>query len=235
MMENTNMDFEKEYAENKTKPLGGILGALTGACIGAALWCVISVATDHIYAIIGFLIGLLVGFGYDLFRGKSGVARMVTILVCVILSVTAGTLGSYAWWLHDWYTDECSFIATATKQELAEVYLTPEELAEVNAYPETIKEKVLATLEVTMPSEAEYYRLYMEDDEFVKGVASDCFSSIFFGLLGSLTLILNAGKKQKPTGQEISPEAAPAADNADDMQQEASDADNNPPSENIAG
>lgn len=196
-MENNNFEYVQEAQEKQGSVVRGLIGAILGAIIGAVLWCVVAIGTEHIYAIIGFVVGLVVGFGYDLFKGRKGTIRMVTVLVCVILSVVLGTIAAYGWWMHDWYTDERDFIATATKQELAEAYLTEEELAELNTYPEVLKERALASLEVTMPSEEEYFQLYLQDSAFISDVGGECLSSVFFALLGSFALILNNGKKDK--------------------------------------
>ncbi len=193
------MENNYEYAqeENQGSIVRGLLGAILGAVIGAIIWAVVAVVTEHIFSLIGLAIGFIVGFGYDLLKGRKGTVRMVVVLVCVILSVVVGTIGTYAWWLHAWYQEETDFIATATKEELAEQYLSAEELAELNSYPAVLKERALQSLEITMPSEEEYYQLYLEDSEFTSDVAGECVSSIFFALLGSLALILNNGKKKE--------------------------------------
>lgn len=195
-MEN-NLEYTQATEEKQGSVVRGVIGAVIGAIIGAVLWCVVAIVTEKIWSLIGLAIGLIVGFGYDLLKGRKGTLRMVTVLVCVILSVVAGTVGAYAWWLHESYVEESEFIATATKQELAEVYLTAEELAELNSYPETLKQRALNSLEVTMPSEEEFYQLYLNDSEFMGDVGGECVSSIFFALLGSFALILNNGKKEK--------------------------------------
>lgn len=198
-MDHSGYTYEQSYVEQKDSLPRGVLGAVLGAIIGAVLWCVVAVVTEYIHSVIGFLIGLLVGFGYDLFKGRQGTARMVVIFVCVILAVVLGTLAAHVWWVHDLYLDEKDFVTTATKEELAEAYFTPEELAELNSYPEPLKKLALDSLEITVPSEEEYFRLYLEDPEFTKGVGSECLTSIFFGLLGSAALIVKNGGKKKNT------------------------------------
>ena len=203
-MENNMNDFMQETPKKQGSVISGLIGAIIGAILGAALWCAVAIGTEHIYAMIGFVVGLLVGWGYDLLKGRKGTVRMVVVLICVILSVVLGTVAAYGWWLHDWYVDERDFIATATKEELAEAYLTEEELAELNTYPAALKERALASLEVTMPSEAEYYQLYLADSAFISDVGGECISSVFFALLGSFALILNNGKKEKTVAAQTS-------------------------------
>ena len=210
--------------ENKQKRvLSGLIGALLGALIGAVIWCLVSVGTEHIYAMVGTIVGLIVGYGYDLLKGRKGTIRMVIVFLCVILSVTMGTIGTYGWWIHEWYVEENDFIANATKQELAEAYLTSEELAELNSYPAALKQRVLNDFEVTMPSEFEYYRLYLEDPAFLGDVGGECISSILFALLGSFALILSNGKRSSTmetseatfTAEAVAHDLAQQEENAD--------------------
>lgn len=228
-MENNMNEYVQETAQKQGSVVRGLIGAIVGAILGAALWCAVAIGTEHIYALIGFVVGLLVGWGYDLLKGRKGTIRMVVVLVCVILSVVLGTVAAYGWWLHDWYVDERDFIATATKQELAEAYLTEEELAELNSYPAALKERALSSLEVTMPSEEEYFQLYLSDSSFISDVGGECISSVFFALLGSFALILNNGKKEKSVAAQTSTvafnEAALEMTKADDstVQQEAAE------------
>ena len=203
-MENNTYASAQEQPQKNGSIVRGLIGAIIGALIGAALWCAVAIGTEHIYAIIGFVVGLLVGWGYDLLKGRKGTIRMVTVLVCVILSVVLGTVAAYGWWLHDWYVEERDFIATATKEELAEAYLSEEELAELNTYPAALKERALSSLEVTMPSEEEYFHLYLSDSSFIADVGGECISSVFFALLGSFALILNNGKKEKTVAAQTS-------------------------------
>lgn len=187
--ENTN--------ENQGSIVRGLIGAIIGAVIGAVLWAVIAIGTEKIYSIVGFLIGLIVGFGYDLFKGRKGAARMVIVAVCVILSVVSGIVAANIYLLHDGYREECDFIATATKQELVDRYCTEEELAMLESYPAVLRQRMIDSFEVEMPGEEEFIKLCVEDPEFTSGVAGDCVTSAFFALLGSYALILNNGKIKK--------------------------------------
>lgn len=195
-MEN-NYNYVQETTEKQGSVIRGLIGAILGAIIGAVIWSLVAVATERIFSLIGLAVGFIVGYGYDLLKGRKGTIRMIIVLICVILSVVGGTAASYAWWLHDAYVEECEFIETATKQELAEAYLTAEELATLNGYPDALKQRVLDTFEVTMPTESEYFQLVLEDSELLSEFGGDCVSSIFFALLGSFALILNNGKKDK--------------------------------------
>lgn len=100
---------------NKTKKkrgsvASGLIGALLGALIGAVLWALVGIA-GYIASIVGFVIAFLAGKGYDLFHGRKGTAKIVVLILCVILAVAAGNIGSYAWQIHDVYQEEVSALS----------------------------------------------------------------------------------------------------------------------------
>lgn len=108
----------KRKKKNKAKPGGtilGIIGALVGALIGAVLWALLGIA-GYIASIVGFAIAFLAGKGYDLLGGKPGAIKLITLIVCVILAVVAGNLGSEIYWLHDLYQEE---VANLSAGEIA--------------------------------------------------------------------------------------------------------------------
>lgn len=197
-MEN-NYEYVQETQEKQGSIVRGLVGAILGAVIGAVLWCVIGVVTGYMYSLIGFVVGLLVGFGYDLFKGRKGTIRTVVMLVSVIISLVVGSLLTEAYFLHDAYVSEVEFAQNASKQELIEFYSTEEELAEYHALPAPLKAVYEQTFYVELYSELEVFQMSLANTEYVRDVLSNCVQSIFFGLLGSFTLILNNGKKKSVT------------------------------------
>lgn len=195
-MEN-NYAYVQESQEKQGSILRGILGAVLGAVIGAALWCGISIMTEMVWSLVGFVVGLLVGFGYDLLKGRKGTIRMVVVFICVIVSLIAGTLLTEAYFIHNSYVDEVEFVETATKKELIEFYCTEEELAEYNALPNPLKAVYEKTFYVELYPEEEVFQMMLEDQEYTKGVLSNCLQSVLFGLLGSFALIVKNGGKGK--------------------------------------
>lgn len=189
--------MEQQKQENQGSVLRGLIGAVLGAILGGALWCVIAIGTEKMYSIIGFLVGMAVGFGYDLFKGRKGAARMTIVLACVLIAAIGGTVAAHVYWVRSWYVQESDFIATASKEELFRAYSTEEEVAAFESYPTVLRERLLEKMEVTMPGEEEYYQMFLEDTEYVSSVIGDCVSSAFFAVLGSFTLILNNGKVRK--------------------------------------
>lgn len=196
----SNYEYVQEAQEKQGSLLRGIIGAVLGAIVGAALWCIFSIMTEMVWSMVGFVVGLLVGFGYDLLKGRKGTIRMVVVFLCVIISLIGGTLLTEAYFIHDSYVDEVKFVETATKQELIEFYCTEEELAEYNALPAPMKAVYEKTFYVELYSEKEVFQMMLEDQEYTKGVVSNCLQSVLFGLLGSFALIVkNGGKGKKAT------------------------------------
>lgn len=192
------MEQQKQAIQEKQGSiLRGLIGAVLGAILGGALWCAIAIGTETIYSVIGLLVGLVVGFGYDLFKGRKGLARMVIVLVCVLIAAIGGTVVAHAYWLHDWYAEEAEFIATASKEELLRTYYTEEDIATYDSYPTLLQERMLELVEVTMPSEEEYYEMFLTDSDYIGEVIGNCVTSAFFAVLGSFALILNNGKIKK--------------------------------------
>lgn len=191
---------EQNYAatqEQQGSIVRGLIGAILGAVVGAALWSVITIGTERIWSIVGFLIGLIVGFGYDLLKGRKGMPRMVIVGVCVVLSVVVGVIAANVYWGHESYRTERDFIATATKAELVNRYCTEEELAELDSYPTVLRERVIETFEIDLGTEEEYFRLIVQDPEFIGDMVKDGLTSVLFALLGSYALILNGGKNRR--------------------------------------
>lgn len=198
-MEN-NYEYVQETEEKQGSIARGIIGAVLGALIGAALWCIYSITTETVWSMVGFIVGLLVGFGYDLFKGRKGTIRMVVVFLCVIISLVGGTLMTEVYYLHDAYTSETEFVEHATKKELIEYYCTEEELAEYNALPSPLKALYENSFYIEIVPEEEFFQLMLADEQYTKEVFSNCVQSVMFGLLGSFALIVkNGGKSKKVT------------------------------------
>ncbi len=148
------------------------------------------------------------------------------VAICVILSVVAGDIATYCYWTYTAYDDEVEFISSASKQELAEVYLSAEELAELNAMPNVLKEYALESLEVEMPSKEEYLQMMRNDPELRSAFMSDCCQSVFFALLGSFTLILQKSKNEKKAVSDAQDlQSARVDSNADNVLAESAEPD----------
>ncbi len=92
----------------KSRPGGnflGIFGALIGAAIGAVVWAAVGVM-GYIASIVGILIAFLAGKGYELLGGRPGAFKVIVMILCVMLAVVAGSIGTEVYWLHDLYQEE---------------------------------------------------------------------------------------------------------------------------------
>lgn len=163
-----------DHADSKEKGnvFTGAIGALLGALVGAVAW-----AAVYIFGYMASLVGLLIGFlsskGYDLFKGKPGVTKMVVVAICVVIAVAAGNIGAYAWTLHEVYVE-----ATAD--------LKPWE----QAVPE---------MEYMMGVAQEL----MQDSAFIGEMAKDMLMGLVFAMLGCINVfrasLTGSSASSKPT------------------------------------
>lgn len=98
-------EYKAIYSEPAYNLLGGILGAVIGALLGAVVWTLVGMM-GYIASIVGFLIAFLSSKGYDLLHGRPGTCKLVTLIVCVVLAVLVGTLGTTAFQIHQLYVEE---------------------------------------------------------------------------------------------------------------------------------
>lgn len=165
------MENNYEYSQEKQgNVFTGFIGALIGALIGGAIWMVVGIM-GYIASIIGFVIAFLASKGYDLMKGRQGTIKMVVLIVCVVLAVAGGTLGTYIWSAHDVYQEE---IASYTELELKLYDIMPE---------------------------GEFIQSVLTDSEVVTGMAKDCGLGLVFGILGSYGLIAAAKNSNKNTAK----------------------------------
>lgn len=89
-MENQYLNEEKQG-----NVLAGLIGALLGALVGAAAWAAVGILLNLITGIIGLVIGLLASKGYDLFKGRTGVAKLICVIIAIVFGVVVGTYAIY--------------------------------------------------------------------------------------------------------------------------------------------
>ena len=98
-------NYNNVYEEPKGSVVMGILGAVIGALIGAAVWALVGMA-GYIVSAVGLLTAFLADKGYDLLHGRQGKIKVVVLLVCVILAVLLGNVGTSAMQIHQVYQEE---------------------------------------------------------------------------------------------------------------------------------
>lgn len=179
-MEN-NYAYVQETAEKKGSIVGGIIGALIGAAIGAVLWTIVGML-GYIASIIGFVIAFLASKGYDLLKGRQGVIKMIVLIVCVVLAVCAGTLGTAVWQIHDEYTSQLNALTDIEKKYYD-----------------------------IMP-ESEFMLSILSEKEVQTGLIKDSAMGLVFGILGSFGLIAaskNGKQKDAATNAETTSNVGP--------------------------
>ena len=174
MMENNT--YVQEAQEPKGSIIGGFIGALLGAAIGAVAWTLVGML-GYVASIVGFVIAFLADKGYDLFKGRQGTIKMIVLILCVVLAVGAGTVGTYVWMIHDVYNDQ---------------------LAELTEFEKKYYE---------IATEAEYMQDVLSDSEVQGGMLKDAGMGLVFGLLGSYGLIKAAKKKPEAAPATVDTDA----------------------------
>lgn len=165
-MEN-NYTYLQDAQEKKGSIISGFIGALIGAMIGAVVWAAVGML-GYVASIIGFVIAFLADKGYDLLKGRQGTVKAIVLVLCVVLAVGAGTLGTYVWMIHNEYN---------------------EQLAELTDFEKKYYE---------IATEAEFMQELLSDSEVQAGMVKDSGMGLLFGLLGSIGLIKASGKKAAP-------------------------------------
>lgn len=187
-MEN-NFEYVQETQEKKGSVITGFIGALLGAAIGAVAWAAVGMM-GYIASIIGFVIAFLADKGYDLFKGRQGTVKMVILIICVVLAVAAGTLGTAVWQIHNEYTEQ------------------------INALTDLEKKMY------DIMTEGEFMKEILMDSEVQTSLIKDSALGLVFGILGSFGLISaakNGNKKQAaaPVSEEAALEMAAVPQNTE--------------------
>ncbi len=99
------MEYNNVYEEPKGSIILGAVGALIGALLGAVVWALVGLM-GYMASIVGFLIAFLASKGYDLMHGRPGKCKLFILILCVILAVVAGNLGTAAIQVHQVYVEE---------------------------------------------------------------------------------------------------------------------------------
>lgn len=198
-MEN-NYNYVQEAQEKQGNILGGILGALIGAVIGAVIWAFVGILTDSSFWLVGLAIGAIVAFGYDLLKGRKGVLKIITIVVCVILAVVAGDLVYSTWNINAEYKELNTLLTTGTDDEIAQYFFTAEAYEEYKTLNPLDKKYNIKLIkdEYQVSSLMEFYELaYKGNSEFKSALIKDMLMSIAAALFGGLTIAFKTNKKEE--------------------------------------
>ena len=154
--------WEKAVAESNA--VTGVFGAVIGALFGAILWMIVG-KMGYVASVVGFVIAILASKGYDIMKGRPGKVKTVTLTICVILAVLAGTFGTYVWVVHDVYQEQVS---------------------EMPIYRQVVSEREFM---------AQALPAIIEDPEMRGEYLKDAGVGLFFALLGSGGTLLSSNNK----------------------------------------
>lgn len=186
-MEMYNVETEKQGSV-----LRGLVGALIGAVLGAAVWGVVGILTQRVFSLLGFLLGFLCAKGYELLKGREGVAKIVIVILCVILAVVLGEAIFAVGTFHQMYVE--SIDTAASELEMYGIDL--KKLLEEN--PAEAYDKYLYT-------EAEMFKMALEDPEFWSESFKNLAQALLFAAIGAVVVIIDMNKKKQqplPAGEQ---------------------------------
>lgn len=135
------VDAASAHAKAAHRPGGnitGFIGALVGALLGAAVWAAVGVI-GYVASVVGLLIAFLSSKGYDLLGGKPGRFKVFTLILCVILAVLIGNMGTVLYEVHAVYVEEVAKLAD-WQEPIAEVEFMKMILPDLMANPELAAE-----------------------------------------------------------------------------------------------
>lgn len=101
-------DLEESEEAKKLKAKGsyasGTLGAFLGAAVGAIAWAIV-LSLGYMAPLVGFVIGWLSNFGYNLLKGKQGKGKIAILIVAIIFGVLLGTFAADAYAIYTMIQD----------------------------------------------------------------------------------------------------------------------------------
>lgn len=171
--------------------LRGLIGALLGAIIGGVLWGLIGILTQQVFMVAGVGLGLLVAYGYTLFKGREGAAKIVIVALCVILAVVLGE-GLYN-------------VGMIEQEYKAMPQYAREYLDEAGYNVGAMSEENLQMFyDMLIPAKDEFYQEYLNDEEWRANALKNLGQALLFAALGAVGVIIGLGQKKQT--DEVQPE-----------------------------
>ena len=185
---------ETERAQKSGSAAKGVLGAMTGAVIGAIPWAAVLVL-GYVTSVCGLIIGWLSNWLYGKFGGKSGGLRVAVVVAAVVIGVTLGqAAGTTALFAHTYEKNgglegvgvtraqyvQCSwdrYIFADQNRVLGNVYDRT-----VSNIPESERESLVSREKYIQSLRSDQYA--EERAELLRESATELGMGMFFGLLG---------------------------------------------------
>jgi len=171
---------------NKGNVFTGFIGALIGAVVGIAAWVLIG-KLGYISSLAALVAALVSSKLYDVFGGKQGAAKVVILILCVLITVGVGSVGTYFWLSNDLYNEE-----------LEEVVALFEDYGYSEAEARTEAEILMDETYGGRMGHFEELMSYEENQELLR---KDLLTGLVFAALGCVGVIFGGAKarsKRKP-------------------------------------
>ena len=175
--------------EQQGSIIRGLIGALLGGIVGAVIAGLVYLILEQTSTLLGFVIGFLVGGGYNLLKGRKGVSLLVIGIVCSLLAVVLA---------------DVIFCVGLIEKDYAETVKQFDEAGISKSSP-------------IYPTRAECYDFYLNNEEFTDSVKKDLGTDLL--MVGIPAIISIAGyyidsKRKGEVPVEEGAPNTPGSDNA---------------------
>jgi len=162
----------------------GLIGALLGALIGGIAWGAAGLLTQQVFALLGVLVGFLVGKGYELLKGREGAVKIVIIILCAILAIVLGETIYNFGMMHQSYLEIADEIGAEMGIDLRKLLSTNPDAAHLYIVTET-----------------EAFQMMLKDKEFITELLKNLGQALLFAALGAAAVIARFGQPKEQTVQ----------------------------------
>ena len=168
----------QDVCDKRGNSLTGFLGALIGAVVGIAVWMIVG-RLGYIAGLVGLLAALVSGKLYDVFGGKPGALKILTLMICVLITVFGGTFGNFCWQAWDIYDDEL--------EECVELYKKYYDADDVEA---RVESEII--MDESYGGRMGHFKLLIEQPENREAFINDVMAGLAYALIGC---IIYGGRK----------------------------------------
>lgn len=161
----------------------GFIGALIGAAIGIVIWLIIG-KLGFISSLAALLSAVISSKLYDAFGGRQGGGKVFVLIICVLLTVVVGTIGTFYWQSLDLYNEELEECVVGYKQYYGYSDSQARSAAE-------------ELMDSTYGGRMGHFNYLMDAPENEGLLAKDMGTGLLFGALGAVGVIAGNGKARK--------------------------------------
>lgn len=169
--------------EKRGNTFTGFIGALIGALAGTLIWILIG-RKGYVSGLVGLLTAVVSGQLYDSFGGKPGAAKTVIVVICVLVTVFAGTAGAMYVQSSELYDEEL--------EECVELFMQYPQITEAEARAEA-KE----IMEDTYGGKIGHFKFLLALPENEGLFAENLAPGLLFAAIGCIGIIIGNRKAAK--------------------------------------